>query len=297
VSAYLGIDAGGSSTKWALADENGVLIVGGRVAPLSGHLYSAEARTTARITLETLLEALPGGVPISAVYAGVTGLSANTEAARWLEARCADVFGARATVVDDMDLAYRAHYAPGAGVIVYAGTGSIAYHLTAQGGVRRAGGRGYLIDDAGGGFWIGARGLQAVMREFDAGRTPDNPLALLILEHIGSAHWDDIRAHVYGGGRSAVAAIAPLVGRAADHGDPQAKAILESAGAELAALAGRLLEQTGALPVTLLGGALLVSPRIAHAVRGAGVEHVLSTRDLALEAARLALQQFAADPL
>ncbi len=287
----LGIDAGGSSTKWALVDEGGMVVASGRASALRGHLYSNHARQGARGTLEGIWASLPNGAQARAVYMGVTGLSADSEVAGWLKKRCKETFNtATVAVVSDMDLAYRAHYAPGEGIVVYAGTGSIAYHLTRTLEVRRAGGRGYLIDDAGGGWWIGREALRALMRALDAGQVPDKALADLVFAHIGSGDWDAVREYVYGGEPSNLSALAPLVGRAAEQGSPVAAAILDAAGAELAALGARLLRQTGSLSVTLLGGALRISPRIAHSVRAAGLESRPSTRDLAVEAARLAAE-------
>ena len=44
----LGIDAGGTATRWRLADASGQCIAQGSVAPLTGHLFSAAAEERAR---------------------------------------------------------------------------------------------------------------------------------------------------------------------------------------------------------------------------------------------------------
>ena len=77
-----------------------------------------------------------------------------------------------------------------------------------RGEVVRAGGHGFLIDDAGGAFWQGREGLSAVLRQADE-RQPETPLAAALYAAIGSRAWPDIRAHVYAGGRAAVARLAP----------------------------------------------------------------------------------------
>ena len=64
----------------------------------------------------------------------------------------------------------------------------------------------------------------------------------------------------------------------------------EAVACELADLAGRLRMQLGALPITTVGGAWLVSPLIANAARDVGLAFTPSNVDLALAAARLALE-------
>ena len=286
----LGIDAGGSSTKWAVVDDAGRWIASGRVAPLSGHLYSVDAQAKAVDVLEQLRVNIAPFAPRVAL-AGVTGLTRGSELAAWLEQTINTALHLeRCAVIGDMDLAYRAHYRPGEGIVLYAGTGSIAYHITRQLEVKRAGGRGYRIDDAGGGYWIGQRALRFTMRQMDAGLPTDDPLSSAVLGQIGSSDWERVRAYVYASDRSAVSSLAPLVGVAAQQGSAAARQILELAGRELADLAGRLNAQVGELPITTVGGAWLVSPLIADATRAAGLEFAPSSVDIAVTAARLALE-------
>ena len=286
----LGIDAGGSSTKWAVVDGAGRVLETGRVAPLSGHLYSGDSRGHAQDVLEALLVRVAPFAP-SVALAGVTGLTRGSAQAAWLGETITDVFTLeRCAVIGDMDLAYRAHYQPGEGIVLYAGTGSIAYHITRQLEVKRAGGRGYRIDDAGGGYWIGQRALRFTMRQMDAGLPTDDPLSSAVLGQIGSSDWERVRAYVYASDRSAVSSLAPLVGVTAQQGSAAARQILELAGRELADLAGRLNAQVGELPITTVGGAWLVSPLIAEATRAAGLEFAPSSVDVAVTAARLALE-------
>ncbi len=285
----LGIDAGGSSTKWAVVDGAGGTLAAGRVAPLTGHLYSTDSRANAQIVLEQLRVNVASFAPHVAL-AGVTGLTRGSGQAAWLEETIAQTFRLeRCAVIGDMDLAYRAHFQPGEGIVLYAGTGSIAYHVTQRLEVKRAGGRGYLIDDAGGGYWIGQQALRFVVRQIDAGLPTADPLSSAVLQQIGSSDWDVIRAYVYASDRSPISSLAPLVGLAAQQGSAEARHILESAGRELADLAQRLQAQVGALPVTTVGGAWRVSKLIADAARASGLVFTPSSVDMALAAARLAL--------
>lgn len=286
----LGIDAGGSSTKWAVVDRHGHVLESGRVAALSGHLDHQDSRDRANNVLEQLCVQIAQFAP-SVALAGVTGLTRGSSNAAWLEGFMLQSLSLeRCAVVADMDLAYRAHYGPGEGIVLYAGTGSVAYHVTRDQQVKRAGGRGYMIDDAGGGYWIGQQALCFTVRQIDAGLPISDPLSSALLQQIGSSDWDAIRRYVYAGDRSAVSLLAPLVGSAAQQGSAEAQRILEMAGRELAAIAQRLQAQIGVSPVTTVGGAWLISPLIADAARAAGLEFVPSRVDMAIAAARLALE-------
>ena len=173
-----------------------------------------------------------------------------------------------------MHVAFASAFGPGEGVLVYAGTGSVAYHETKAGEVVRAGGYGYLIDDAGAGYWIGHQGLKALFRLFDAaGKPSETPLAELFYARLGSREWPEIMPVVYKGGREFVASLAPAVAEAERMGDETAKRILEQAGAELARLVrdvqGRL---SAPLPVAFAGGIT----RLSEVVRE-GLEAQLNT--------------------
>jgi N-acetylglucosamine kinase-like BadF-type ATPase len=292
----LGIDAGASSTRWLLADRGGAVIASGQAAPISGHVFTPAAREAALRTLDGISAEVAGHGAPSHVVAGVTGLSPGTDVAQMLEAAIAERFALPRTsvvVVDDMLIAFRGAFEPGDGILVYAGTGSVAYHLTADGQVMRAGGHGFLVDDAGGGFWIGQQALRAMMRARDTGEM-ESALHRALCAAIGANTWDGMRPFVYGGGRSAVASLVPAVAAAASEGDAEAAAILRDAGRELARLARVLLRRLWDKPVALTGGAAAASPIIFAAFRDSLPAGVAVRRHEAPPvecAARLALAQ------
>jgi N-acetylglucosamine kinase-like BadF-type ATPase len=285
----LGLDAGGSATRWVLAEAGGAIIAAGELQPVSGHLYNPPERETFERMAATLRVALGHRRP-SAVIAGITGLSAESpqaDIAAALIAAALDIPAARVRVQDDMWIAYHAVFAPGAGHIVYCGTGSVAIHIRADGTLVRAGGRGILIDDAGSAFWIGREALNLVLRQRDVDPAATSPLAAGLFAAIGSDAWEDIRAHVYGGGRTAVAMLARAVAAADDAG---ARVLLHRAGAELARLAEALVAREGARPVALLGRAATLHPAILAGFSAASpqLDVQLQSPDAAAAAARLA---------
>lgn len=288
----LGIDGGASSSKWAVLDAAGTVVAQGRTAPVIGHLFNDETRSQVFAALDTLLLETKPYAPV-AVVAGITGLDAGTPQAQQMAAYIGQALGLsqqQVGVFNDMELVYRAHFAPGEGMVVYAGTGSIAYSIAPDGTIYRAGGHGYLIGDEGAGFWIGKTALRHLMRWHDAGLdTASYPLARHLYAVLGGQDWPCIREYVYGGGRQAVAALVPAVGRAAEEGDETAIQVLLQAGRELADLALTLRRRLGMLPVVLCGGALQASPLIEQGARER-IELSVQYASSAETAARMALQ-------
>jgi glucosamine kinase len=263
----LGLDAGGSSLKIAITDEHGQIHLEKRLKPLPGHVLDPNSRLVVHEHLRTALAQVRQFAP-RAAYGGFTGLISDDglRDVRTLIAQELNLPAKHVQTSSDIELAYRAHFKPGEGILVYAGTGSIAFHLREDGSSERAGGHGYLIDDAGAGFSIGQAALRTVMRELDEGRS-SSVLARFVFGHANASTWPELSAFVYGTGRSSVAGFAPLVGRAASQGDATAQGILESAGHELLRLVRIMRLRLGDLPVAMAGGALEISPILAQTVQ------------------------------
>lgn len=264
----LGLDAGGSGTKWHLRQGSAVLGQG-RTAPLTALLLD---RPEGQAALGELRAALPA--PPVALHAGLPGLDAGSERAAWAQGVLAGALGipaGKVHVESDLDLAYRAHLKPGEGCLLYAGTGSIAYGLLAGSQVIRAGGRGYRIGDDGGGSSIGRLALRWLMAFLDVGAEPSGVLAHELEAEIGGLDWLTVRAFVYGSpGASALARLARPVTNAASAGDADALGFLRESAQALADLAGRVRQQAGRpeWPVVATGGALQSEP-LARFLRGA----------------------------
>ena len=289
----LGIDSGASSTRWRLEQADGQRVAEGNGAPITGHLFTAQAQAEASAAIAAMgVELARHGKP-DFVAAGVTGLSVDSEPAKLLQLAFAETFDVpaeRVAVLDDMRIAYLGAFPPGGGILVYAGTGSIAYHLTAVQHIERAGGHGFLIDDAGGGFWIGRQALRALVRRRDE-RQDATSLDRALLAAIGDGDWPSIRAFVYGGGRQAVASLARVVGDAAARGDGEAGVLLTLAGGELARIGQALIDRLGLLPIALAGGVARGAPLLLEGLRreiGSGVVVRLHAAEPVVTAAALA---------
>ncbi len=292
----LGIDAGGTATRWRLVNDGGDCVAQGSVDPLSGHLFSIAAEDRAKLIVSDIAKAvLPSGRP-TGIVAGITGLTRDTPPEATMLALLGSAFELapdKVFVAEDMWIAYLSYFALGEGILVYSGTGSIGYYLSADKEVIRVGGRGNLIDDGGSGFWIAREALKAVLRdeEENPGRGWSTILGTCLSGALGGTDWNVVRAFVYGGDRGKIGELARVVGVAAERGNAQATAILRAAGGELARLANALFKRLEPRPVALVGGAFRIHALIGESFRQdllAEVEVINSDVDAAMTAGRLA---------
>jgi len=267
----LGIDAGGTQTRWALADAAGVIVAEGAVDGMSATQMGNDAgRDAVRAVFATLAgQALAAGRPV-AVCAGLTGFDgAAVLPAQWL-AELLNVAPAAVTVRNDIEIAYLDAFSPGEGYLVYAGTGSIAAWIDADGGFHRAGGRGVTLDDGGGGFWIAREAMRHIWRleDEEPGAWQHSAMARAVFDHVGGSDWALSRQFMYGQERGAIGRLALAVAASAD-ADPVARGIIQQAGRELARIALALVRRHGPRPIVLAGRAATLHPLIAQTMRAA----------------------------
>ena len=290
---FLGIDAGCTRTCWALADASGAVQREGAVAGLSAlQLHDEAGRADLQHALEALARDCAGTGAVRGVLAGMTGLDeAQRPRLGELLARALDVPSAQVEVISDIALACRA--APGA-YVIYAGTGSIAAFIDAAGTQQRAGGRGAVIDDAGGGHWIASEALRRIWRAEDEapGAWRDSAMARRVFEVIGGSDWAQTRQWVYGASRGELGTLALAVAQSAQS-DAAAMSLLRAAGHELARLARALLLRHGARPLLLAGRVFDLHPCVAEQLLSelpAGTERLPAAEPAQRAAARLAAQ-------
>jgi N-acetylglucosamine kinase-like BadF-type ATPase len=262
----LGLDAGGTQTRWAVADAEGRVHAEGRAAPMSGQQLGGEdGRAEVRATLRALAQA---SGPVDAVVAGLTGLAdAQAPVMAALLASAFTLPPPAVQALSDIELLCRTAHAAGGGIVVYAGTGSIAACIDATGTLQRAGGRGAVIDDAGGGHWIAREALRLIWRAEDEapGAWTASPLARAVFAQIGGSDWAASRAWIYGATRGELGTLALAVAAAADD-DAAALAILQAAGAELARLGLALVRRHGPQPLALAGRVFELHPAVENAL-------------------------------
>ena len=266
----LGIDAGGTATRWALARDSAEIVAEGEAPGFSAVQLQGYGRAHVAAALEELAKAVLAVGRPARVHAGLTGFGASSEDLAQLVAAPLGLPAGSVSLGTDIETAYLDLFEPGQGYVVYSGTGSVAAFIDAEGQLHRAGGRGNLIDDGGGGFWIAREALRHVWRAEDEhpGCWRDSPLAEELFARIGGSDWLHTRQVVYGGDRGVVGRLALAVATAADR-DPVALGILRAAGAELARLGRAMLGRYGPRPVALSGRAATLHPVIAESMRAA----------------------------
>jgi N-acetylglucosamine kinase-like BadF-type ATPase len=257
---FLGVDGGQSSTTAVIGDEDGRVVGVGRGGP-SNHVGGPERRAKLVAVMHAcLLDACAKAgldadrVHFTSACLGFSGGPADKESI------LKDILSSDRTVVtDDALIALAGATAGEPGVVVIAGTGSIAFGRNSVGRTARAGGWGYLFGDEGGGFWIARQALRVALRWEEGWGLPSS-LRARLLDSTGKRNINDLlhRCYTTEFPRPRVASLSILVNQAAEIGDPAAVEILDQAARELALLAvavrGQLFEAGEATLVTYSGG-------------------------------------------
>jgi N-acetylglucosamine kinase-like BadF-type ATPase len=282
---YLGIDAGASATQWALINENGLVISGAQEA-MDGHLYRQASVERMRKVLSEIAQQIEG-IEVCAVFMGITGVRHDGS----IENEIDSVFKCSSTVVSDIELAYRANFPEGDGILLYAGTGSVSYAIDENGKIHKIGGWGYLLGDEGAGYWIGKEAIRLALFQLENEKTIlEGSLSHQILNKMQAHDWDTVKAFVYAKERSEIAALSRIVDSAANAGDPEALVILNKAAAHLAELVDRIDKKLvrKSLPVKFTGG-ISSSKTLYHELeKFLRMRVSISRIDIALRAAELA---------
>ena len=271
----LGIDAGGTKTVCMLADAEGHVVAEARGA--GANLQASGELDVEKVLHQVIEEAIADrDIRPAAVCLGIAGVDRPGEADAVHAIMRRIGFKSRTLIVNDALVALVAGAGESPGVVIVAGTGSIAYGRNGDGHAARAGGWGYLLGDEGGGFWIGRAALSAVVRAFD-GRGPTTMLSEFVLAEMRLTSPTQLIQAVYEHGlhRQAIAGIASVVQRAASAGDAVSTAILSRAAGELvtaaASVVGRLGMRGEAFPTVLAGGIFRGIPLLATlAIEGMG---------------------------
>ena len=260
---YLGVDGGGSKTRFLLIDEVGKVLASHTEGPayhLEIGLEALQAMLTRGIE-RTLQEA---DVPASALTFAFLGLPAYGEdrsLVALLDAAPSVALPAgRYRCDNDMVCGWAGALAGADGINVVAGTGSIAYGEYA-GRRARAGGWGELFSDEGSAYWLAREGLRLFSRMSD-GRSPRGALYERLRRHFALQDDLDLCAAIYGKSmaqRSELAQLSKLVAEAASAGDAAACALFVAAATELADIVDAVRDQLRVpadmdLPVSYSGG-------------------------------------------
>lgn len=304
---FLGVDGGGTKTAFLLLSPEGAVLArhegGSSYHPEVGiEGVRAVLRDGVR---EVLAEAGLQPAAIRHAFFGLPALGEDPATDPILAGTPgAALAGGQYSCGNDMVGGWAGALACEDGIVVTAGTGSIAYGEY-KGRSARAGGWGEIFSDEGSAYWIGREGLGLFSKMSD-GRAPAGPLLDLVRARFQLSRDIDLCGLINtpgGAARSAVAQLSQTAAAAAQAGDEAAKAIFARAGAELASLADAVRKGLDApegeeLALSHVGGvfrtgALVLGP-FAAALDAGGHRYRLQTPLLtpvvgaALYAARIA---------
>jgi glucosamine kinase len=263
VAYYLGIDGGGSKTTCVVGDEGSILAR----ATSGPSNITRVGEETARASLHDAIRRACAAADIDPrqVKRGCIGVAGagREPIASAIRKIIEELISGEIEVVGDMQIALQAALGEGPGVIVIAGTGSIAFGRDAQGKTARTGGWGYAISDEGSAYWIGREAIRALLRAED--QAQDNaPRLSTLFRELKSAWKVDSLEHLAraANSRPDFAELLPAIVCAAESGDELAKQILARAGSELAQLAAIVVQRLfpeepdspKAIPLGMAGG-------------------------------------------
>ncbi len=239
----LALDAGGTSTRAVVLDESGTVFGFGRAGggnPTSRGVDGAvSAILAAAAQAATGVRIGPGSTATLAMAGQQSGdfaiqVGERLAAAGWSSVVLShDLLAAFCSGTWQLD-----------GYALIAGTGSVAARVRDGALERVVGGRGWLLGDAGSGFWIGHQAARAVIAALD-GQGEETALTPLVLRAFGIEPPDDtepsrkaalrgLMSVSYAQQPVQLAALAPLAFAVPD--DPTARRILVAASAALADL-------------------------------------------------------------
>jgi len=244
---WLGVDGGGTNCRAAIIGDGGEVIGEGR----------AEAANHIRVGMETAINHVVEAVAqasqqagvelpeITAACVGLAGVSHPNHHRLMLAALKESLPSSDITLETDARVALAGATGNKAGVVIIAGTGSIACGINSRGRFARAGGWGPAMGDEGSGSYIGRRALESVVMSYDYRGEPTSMMEP-ILRHFGVSSPPELPPVIYDDPDSAMREIAQLskiAVEAARKGDKVARGILKDAAKELAVATIAVIEQ------------------------------------------------------
>jgi len=268
-AVFLGADAGGSHSTVVIGSPKKIL---GRADGPGAAMRPGGAAKSAAVLAETARRAAAQAgldLPVERAVVGAAGAGRAQEQAE-LEAALVEAGVARRVrVLADGEVALATAFGAGPGILINAGTGSIAYARDPAGELHRAGGYGWQLGDEGGGYWLGRRALDVAARSHD-GRGEGSTLLARLLGALGLQHFDDLVRWTATATPAQMAALAPHVLNAAREGEGVARRAVDDAARELVELTDVLARHfpgTGPVPVAIAGGLLLPQSPLTAAFR------------------------------
>ncbi len=255
----LGLDAGGTKTDVVTVDRSGNVRTRERTEgldPTTGSAWEA--------VLSNLATKLG---PVTAAALGLPFHGEIAEISARQTAVATALFGPNASVQNDVAVAYEGAFAGADGVLVLAGTGSMAW---ARGplGTHRVGGWGEAFGDEGSAHWIGRKALGRISQQLD-GRRDSDRFANAMLDSMGIGAEDLIRwVYDHENQRAGISGLAAMVSNLAESGDPDAVDLMTGAAGHLVDLGLTARRLSGTDACWSFAGGAMADPTLLAALTG-----------------------------
>lgn len=299
----VGIDGGGTRTRVVLADANGTVLARaeGPGTALTPGNEGVAADIIKSLIGEVLAMAERTETRPAVCVVGVAGAGQERAAQALWSALATRRVADDVSVQADATIALDDAFGDAAGVLLIAGTGSVAFARAPDGRLERCGGWGPNVGDEGSAAWLGRRALSVITAAQD-GREPETALTGAILTALEIESLEDLIPWASEATPASLAGLVPVVMQVAATGDLRANALISLCVEELMlhvrTLARRcFVDERAAVPVALAGGLMArgslirkrLEQRLKSAVPGAAVraEEVDAARGAVRRARRL----------
>lgn len=236
-SLFLGIDGGQSGTRCLAINGSGEVIGQGEAGKID-FILAPGGKDKLRATLSSVLQkALPNRPwRFRSAFVGLSGVVKGGELEEAVRLVCSQVMETESLEVDtDAHAAWAGALRLQPGIVVIAGSGSVALGVNGRGETARAGGWGFLFGDEGGGFGIARDGLKMVLASIDNNKPLESLIELYTDFFQGTAP-EQLAKDFYAGKirRDSFAKVTPRLATLAMRGDAAAQHLFSSAGHTLA---------------------------------------------------------------
>ncbi|MEM1507448.1 MAG: BadF/BadG/BcrA/BcrD ATPase family protein [Candidatus Bathyarchaeia archaeon] len=259
----LGVDGGATKTICVISDEDFRVVGVGKAGPCNYNVVGVEnARRNVEKAIQMAYSSISDGQLKGKVADvgcfGIGGLTTQRDY-EIISSKIVPLESARnRVIVNDVVVAFYAATGGEPGIVVVAGTGSIAYGMNSRGESMISSGWGWLIGDEGSAFYIARQALASATKAYD-GRGRKTILVDMFREEFGVSDFKDIVPKIYHEVTSTnIALLSRVVFSAARRGDRVAMKILRDAGEELGkaavAIARRLFNKGERIVVGVSGG-------------------------------------------
>jgi N-acetylglucosamine kinase-like BadF-type ATPase len=242
----LGFDGGGTKTDCVVLNPSGAIIGEGHAGPAnplrSGYESAFRSLAEAAAAAMSAAKIRPGDV--AGVCAGLAGAGRRAVVRRMMVFLSQEFPVALTQVVPDYEVALEAAAGASPGVVLIAGTGSVAFGRNAAGETARAGGYGPALGDEGSAFEIGKRAVSAVAHSRDAD-APVTVMAEMISSVLHCPDWDDLMLRIAKDPDDVFPKLFPVVAEAANADDSAAKEIMFASAIGLGNLAMVVIRRLG----------------------------------------------------